>query len=281
MLNIKAGESGYFSRPVQELDPHLFQGTHLKSEVRTQINNLLLTYLRSKYSDPESWTMVWLAGSGISYQWAAARGNGDLDVLFGIDYDGFVNSNPDYQYMDRASIAEAFDNDLHLNLWPMTAYQGFMDDYGHPQYYEVTFFLSPDIPFSSDGIKNIHPYAAYNVTEDSWTVKPERHPVSAFPESYADQANLNLEHARAIVDRYNAVKREITGLNTPRDYNSTLHLNLIKAEAESLFNQIHLGRKNAFSPQGEGYGDFYNYQWQRGKKDGIITALKEIIANES
>jgi hypothetical protein len=48
-----------------------------------------------------------------------------------------------------------------------------------------------------------------------------------------------------------------------------------------LFDSLHLGRKHAFSNQGEGYGDFYNFQWQSAKESGIVNALNEIINQEN
>lgn len=46
----------------------------------------------------------------------------------------------------------------------------------------------------------------------------------------------------------------------------------------SLFDEIHGGRRDAFSEQGHGYGDFANFRWQHAKSTGVIGALKVIVA---
>jgi hypothetical protein len=48
------------------------------------------------------------------------------------------------------------------------------------------------------------------------------------------------------------------------------------AQANALYNEIHNNRALAFSPQGEGYGDFHNYRWQAGKGYGTISKLRTI-----
>jgi hypothetical protein len=271
---LTVGESGYFSSPSNVLDPHLFDGEHLKPDVRQTLNSLLLDYLRIRYHNPESWTMVWLAGSGISYQWFASRGNGDLDVLFGIDYSTFVTCNPEFEWMTRPEIAQTIDEDLKTALWPTTA---FTDING--QYYEVTFFLNDNVEADKNSIVHIHPYAAYNITTDEWTTKPlklPKNPASVYPEEFERQSASNKEATEALVMRYKAIGNE----SGPEAVNNKVHKELIKAQAKTLFDSIHLGRKIAFSEHGEGYGDFYNYQWQKAKADGIVNALNEIINGE-
>src|SRR5690242_10497157 len=107
---IKTGASGYFSRPQLMLDPQLFEGNQLHPHVRQAILDMFYNYMSSHYHNPERWTMLWLAGSGIGYQWNADRGNGDLDVLFGIDYNRFVQSNPAFSHYTREEVAEGLDN---------------------------------------------------------------------------------------------------------------------------------------------------------------------------
>src|SRR5881227_3059425 len=82
-VDLTEGQSGYFSAPSNVLDPRLFDGDEIRHEVRVWIINTLYDYWRQHYRLPIAWSTVWLAGSGISYQWQAARGNGDLDVLIG------------------------------------------------------------------------------------------------------------------------------------------------------------------------------------------------------
>lgn len=289
MINISQGESGYFSTPTNTLDPYLFESNeHLRPDVRTRLVNLLLDYLSTRYNNPDQWTRIWLAGSGISYQWSAARGNGDLDVLFGIDYDAFVNNNPFYQFDSRDEIANDIDDDLRKNLWSRTTHMSFPltdDDLYNYKFFEVTFFLNPGVDSSYEGIMNIHPYAAYDLTSDTWTHKPEKagSDIYRHPQVFADQADRNLEAAQALVDRYNHI-RQSEGSSmpgTPQEVNYKAHKALVVNEARGLLDSIHLGRRAAFTGSGEGYGDFYNYQWQRAKADGIIRALNSIIANES
>lgn len=281
-IRIELGASSYFSKPNMTLDPNLFEDKeHLHPDVRAHILNTFLDYMAYKYNNPRNWIMVWLAGSGISFQWSANRGNGDLDVLFGIDYTEFVNSNPDFQWMDRHEIAEWITQDLKKNLWPTTARTYF--GLGR---YEITYFLNDNVEAVPNSIVNIHPYAAYNLTTDTWTIKPPKlpeNPGSLYPDEYYRQSNANKEAAQAIVTRYNSLRTEggMIAPGGPQDVNNRRHRALVRAEAENLFDSLHLGRKMAFSNQGEGYGDFANFQWQAGKQDGIINALNEIINQEN
>ena len=280
-IRIDFAASSYFSRPSNILDPNLFEGEHLRPNVRETILRIYMDYMGTHYNDPSNWSMVWLAGSGISFQWAANRGNGDLDVLFGIDYSRFVTDNPEFMYFDRYEIAEIITTDLRKNLWPLTAHTYF----GMGEY-ELTFFLNDSVEAGADSIVHIHPYAAYNLTKNQWTVKPPNlpaKPASAYPSSYYEQAESNKEAASALVERYNSVRREGATIRpgSPQDVNNARHKALVRAEASSLFDSLHLGRKMAFSNQGEGYGDFYNFQWQHAKQHGVINALNEIINQEN
>lgn len=282
-IRLDLGASSYFSRPAKTLDPNLFEGEHLHPDVRDTILRIFMDYMASRYHNPHEWAMVWLAGSGISFQWAADRGNGDLDVLFGIDYNKFVTDNPEFMYYDRHEIAEIITNDLRKNLWPYTAhtYLGMGE-------YELTFFLNENVEAHTDSIVHIHPYSAYNLNTDQWTIKPPNIPrdtdvESLYPAEYHAQAQVNKETAEALVTRYNAIRREGQSLapGSPHDVNNRRHKALVRAEAQTLFNSLHLGRKKAFSPDGSGYGDFYNFQWQHAKQAGVVNALNEIINQEN
>ena len=93
---VQGSATSYFSKPEESLDPKLFDGTHLKGWVRNGLLHLLFDFLREEYRHPDLWAHVWIAGSGVSYQWSAAREPGDLDVLIGIDYLQFRRANPEY-----------------------------------------------------------------------------------------------------------------------------------------------------------------------------------------
>lgn len=159
-MNIVPGSTSYFSAPSSELDPKLFQGMELESWVRTGILSLLFDYLARHFSNPHQWTKAWLAGSGVSYQWEASREPGDLDCLVGIDYVSFRRSNTDYAGYSDAEIASMFNEGFNEDLMPNTRnWEG----------YELTFYVNPQ----SD-IKDINPYAAYDLIGNFWTVEPEK-----------------------------------------------------------------------------------------------------------
>ena len=76
-VHIQGSPTSYFSAPEQELDPRLFSGTTLNGWVRNGILQLLFGFLNENYRHPDLWCHVWSAGSGVSYQWSAAREPGD------------------------------------------------------------------------------------------------------------------------------------------------------------------------------------------------------------
>lgn len=233
-----------------------------------------------RYHNAKRWTTLWLAGSGVSYQWAAGRGNGDLDVLFGVDYDMFISSNPDYQWMERHEIVQAVDYDLKANLWPSTAYTGFEFN-GFTKYYELTFFLNDYVTADTGSIVNIHPYAAYDLTHDSWTVKPSKH-TARIDDVYEQHVTANNVLAGQLAESYETLSRQLSSENisSPRYVNALRQRDLVVYQIRQLFDSIHLGRKAAFTGQGEGYSDFYNYQWQAAKRDGLVNTLNRILNRE-
>lgn len=280
-MTLLQGASGYFSRPQLILDPQLFEGTVLHSHVRQKLLDLFHTHASRLFKHPDKWSMLWLVGSGISYQWSGDRGNGDLDVLLGIDYTHFVRDNPGYQYYDRATIAESITSALRQYLWPITAHTVFESN-GTP--YEVTYYMNPGTENFDESIKRINPYAAYNLTENHWTVhpmKPDEYgkPV---PNDYIRQTESNKELANRLASRYNHLVTQLASLNphSPQWHNLDASKRLLVQHIKTMYDSIHLGRKAAFSEHGEGYSDFYNYQWQAAKRDGIVRTFNEILNRE-
>src|SRR4051812_5930707 len=200
---IEPGHSGYFSNPSTTLDPHLFSGDRILDNVRKFCIDTLLHHLGRRYKGAARWTTVWLAGSGISYQWAGDRGNGDLDVLFGIDWPSFYGANPDYKGLDEDEMVQIINTELKENLWPTTANQNL-----NGQVYEITFYVNP----GASDIRNINPYAAYNLTDNSWTVRPSNSKPQHFPKSFFDAAEQEAATARQIVSQYKQ-HREIKDIN--------------------------------------------------------------------
>lgn len=269
------GASGYFSDPALILDPQLFEGEELKTDVRQAILDLFYDHMSTRYNDVHDWTMVWLAGSGVSYQWAADRGNGDLDVLFGIDYTKFVDSNPQFQGMERYDISYIMNDDLRNNLWPKTSMVSFNRG---ERPYEVTFYLNPGVESNVDSIKEISPYAAYNLTANQWIVPPEANPIREIPRQFEEQAMANRKAAEDMAAYYKHQQMLLATetMFSPRWHDARRGLRVVGSQAQALFDQIHSNRKQAFNAQGEGYHDFYNYQWQAAKRDGVIGLLTQM-----
>jgi hypothetical protein len=90
--------------------------------------------------------------------------------------------------------------------------------------------------------------------------------------------------ATEILSRYADALSKIGAASTDvARRNAEAALKLAVEQGASLFEDIHQGRKYAFSPSGQGYADVHNYRWQSGKASGIVQALKQMkeIADDS
>lgn len=262
-IALQGGSTSYFSEPESELDPRLFTGTTLNPWVRNGILQLLFDFLNSVYRHPDLWTHVWLAGSGVSYQWSAAREPGDLDVLIGVEYIQFRKAHPEYSGLTDMEISKMLNEDFRENLQPDTEnWNGF----------EVTFYVNP----GATDIKTIHPYAAYDLIHNEWTVFPEKTGAPKQP-VWESVAQRDKSMASDIIMRYSKAHTDIQGAqNDAARRNAEFRLQQALSQASMLFEDIHSSRRLAFSQQGAGYADFYNYRWQAGKKYGTVPALRQM-----
>jgi len=262
-VQIEPAETSYFSAPGAGLDPRLIRNNKLIPAVRSSILRILFDHLKRHYYNPEAFTHVWLAGSGVSYQWTAARNPADLDCLIGINYLMFRQTNPEYKGYSDQEIADMLNEDFRKELHPLT--ERFLDAY------ELTFYVN----VRSD-IKTIKPYAAYSVTDDDWTVAPE---VKAAPirKDWDLKVAKDTSMTQEILTRYSAALNAIGSATNPaarRNAEKSL-LDAVEQGA-ALFEDIHAGRRSAFSPSGQGYLDIANYRWQAGKKSGSVQALRKL-----
>lgn len=265
MSTLPAGHSGYFSPPSHGLDPSLFDAEHMKPEVREWLFNTLANELQNdlELSGVHEWLYAWVAGSGVTYQWNADRGlTGDLDVLFGIDYQEFVKDNPLFRATRDDWIAGWINQVLKDRLWPKTAHADI-----DGQMYEVTFY---DNPGTGKDIRNINPYAAYDLKQDKWAVRPptKDYLVSrTFSPEWNSKADRDASDTQALLEAYPSATFD-------------RNKRAIGQAAKSLFDEIHLGRRAAFSQTGKGYGDFNNFRWQAAKRSGAIAGLSSILDQE-
>lgn len=262
-VSIEPSETSYFSSPNAGLDPRLFRSGKLIPSVRSSIMRILFEHLSRHYYNPEGYTTVWLAGSGVSYQWSAARNPADLDCLVGINYLMFRQSNPEYKALSDKQIADMFNKDFKEDLHPLTC--NFLNAY------ELTFFVNV-----KTDIRQIKPYAAYSLTNDDWTVTPE---TKAPPRNKAlDQKVLrDTSMTNEILSRYSEALNNVGSATTDTARrNAEAALKLAVDQGVALFNDIHKGRSDAFSPSGLGYTDLGNYRWQAGKEAGTVQALRKL-----
>lgn len=263
-VNVSPVPGSYFSKPETNLDPRIFLGDTLRPWVINSIKRILFDHLRIAYSSPEKWIKMWLAGSGVSYQWAAAREPGDLDCLVGVIYPEFRHYNQEYAGLSDDEIAKMFNEDFYNTLLPKTKnWQG----------YELTYYVNPQT-----NILDINPYAAYDLISNSWTVKPEPRPAIPYSKAWDQRVQKDLDTAKELIARYSQALSDVRSSATNPAYrvNAEKRLQLAVDQAVAFYEDIHAGRKIAFSKIGSGYSDFNNYRWQAGKSSGVVHALKAI-----
>jgi len=262
-VSVEPSETSYFSTPSAGLDPRLIRNGKVIPSIRASILRILFTHLKLKYNNPEAYVQVWLAGSAVSYQWSAARKPADLDCLVGINYLLFRQANPELKGLSDKQIAQTLNEGFSAELNSQNT--NFMDAY------ELTFYVN----VQSD-IRTIKPYAAYNLTNDDWTVKPE---VRGVPvnKMYERKVAQDTSMATEILSRYAEALSNIGAATTDvARRNAEAALKLAVEQGAALFEDIHKGRKYAFSPSGQGYLDIHNYRWQAGKSAGTVQALKAL-----
>lgn len=274
--SLAGGASGYLSPPRSDLDPALFgTGNVLHHNVAGIVLRPLTSFLAHQgFRGMGHWLRAWLAGSAVTYQWGADRGNGDLDVLLGIDRVPFDLDNPDYDEFGDDQLAGEINERLKAGLWPRTA-----DTKINGRVFEVTYFYNPG---TSTDIRKISPYAAYDLITSRWIVPPPelpRRPASQFPRSWFEAAQEDTEATAELLSQYN-FNTEQQRIHPPgsRAYiNAGAALNLVTAAAQARLTDIHHGRTLAFQGGGEGYGDWHNFRWQRAKASGAVKALSGLV----
>lgn len=270
--------TSYFSEPADHLDPNLFEGMHLKASVRSwvlrTVHSILTesTRLPGRLMHSETWTRVWIAGSGVSYQWAASREPADLDILLGVNYVEFRRANPAYVSFTDSEIASILNEVLYQELQGPEGDFPFSDN----GLYEVTAYVNRGVSASRDAILSINPYAAYDVTQDEWALLPQQMPTSINP-AWEMSVERDRQYAEDLVREYGNTLRSIRGATNPAHRtNSESRLQQIMEQTAGLYEEMHAGRRAAFGVGGAGYADFHNYRWQAGKRNGVVQAAKKI-----
>jgi len=263
MEELTPTETSYFSQPAAGLDPRLFRDNKLIPKVRNSILQILLTHLGSKYNGSSGWAKAWLAGSGVSFSWAAHREPADLDCLVGVDFARFRESNMDFAGLSNKEIAQMLNEGFSEQLHPVT--KEFMGSF------ELTFYVNQRAE-----IVELKPYAAYSLTYDDWTVFPQAVGIQENPE-WEPSVERDRAATVEILGRYAKAmsKLESSGVDALR-VNAKTELKLAMQQATALYEDIHSGRKVAFSDLGSGYADYHNYRWQAGKRSGAVQALKRL-----
>jgi len=256
-------ETSYFSEPATILDPRLFKSNKIQPMVRSAVLQLLFNHLDKYYTSGSAWAHVWLAGSGVSYQWAAHRDPGDLDCLIGIDYRSFRSSNTEFTGLSDKEIAQMLNEGFRKELHPVTG--SFLGSF------ELTFYVNV-----RSNILDIKPYAAYSLTDDTWTVNPAPLRIDINP-TWISAIESDRIQAIDILTKYqNAKTKHEQASNEAIKANARSEMRIAMVQGVGLYESVHQGRSSAFSPTGAGYADFSNYRWQAGKQSGVIQALRSL-----
>lgn len=263
--------TSYFTPPSDHLDPALFDGIELKTDVRWPlITAVTETLVKAGLNNPSNWINIWITGSGITYQW---MDNHDLDVQMGIDYLNFLHYNPDYKNIPEYMMEDRINRYLRTFLWPKMANATF-----NGKEFNVTYFWNSGV--ESD-ITVIHPYAAYNIVDNTWIQQPPQippDPRTLYPEAWFNTA-LNDELAsQRIANAYLVQSQALKAYSpgSPGAVTTQSTLNLLAAQAQTLFDDIHQGRRQAFAEGGKGYYDWNNFRWQQAKESNTLDRLTSV-----
>lgn len=156
-----------FAPTKDHLDETLFdEQERMRPEVRKEILKVTDHFFDTHgYTGHERWARVFLAGSQASY-WG---GNHDFDLLIGINYPIFRQAHPELGHLSDVEVDRRFNEQLRDDF-NMDGWRPSFDPHGEP--WDRTGYVN----HSSWVISEIKPYAAYNVTDDVWAVRPIKEP---------------------------------------------------------------------------------------------------------
>lgn len=267
--------TSYFSEPSDHLDPILFEGTRMHAEVRHWILRTVFSVLNENVHPlmhAETWTRVWIAGSGVSYQWSASREPADLDILLGINYVEFRRANPAYVSFTDGEIASSLNELFYEQMRGPKGDFPFSD----ATHYDVTVYVNRGVSAARDSILSINPYAAYDVTQDEWALVPQTMGATVNP-AWEMSVERDRQYAEDLVREYGDALRAVRSAQNPAHRtNAENRLSQIMDAGSALYEELHSARRAAFGPAGAGYADFNNYRWQAGKRNGVVQASKKI-----
>ncbi len=218
--------------PTFGLDHRLFEGEHLKPEVRTAVLARLGPVIEPVLGpDWQTFTRVYLAGSEAS-EWTSAtlEGNGDFDTLLGVDYYHARKMHQPLVDLNNSDITDLINSALRdsYNASPWKA--PFGGDW------DLTGYTNGN----SWDITKIKPYAAYNISDDTWAVRPPHLPNNSIDKLPEGGANLLAE-----AEGYASVIEAIEHM--PEPYRTQ--------QGKALWHHLHSDRARAFSDDGEGWYD--------------------------
>jgi hypothetical protein len=231
------------------LDHRLFdENAHLRPDVRRYIMSTMALWWSQSYEKWSAWSQVYFAGSEAS-EWTSdtLEGNNDFDVLVGVDYDGFRKANPTYQGWTNQQITDAMNLGFRQHNGPtMIVVDG--SNYGP---FDRTTYVNPD----SYDIRDIKPYAAYNVSKDEWAVRPPHLPhwsLSELPRA-----------VQRVLKACDRLANDILKLPEPER----------TQQGAALFDAWHSDRSRAFGPNGEGWYDIANLREKWLDQEGIWAEI--------
>ncbi|MFD8650679.1 hypothetical protein [Streptomyces mirabilis] len=227
----------FFAPTKKGLDERLFDGDRMRPEVRRHILGLLNDFWAPRYGDSwQTWARVYLAGSEASHFY----GNGDLDVLIGIDHDALNQHVDAFCGEPDAVVDERLTNELreHLNDDARMLPGPGGTETGP---WESTFYVNP----ASYDIREIKPYAAYDITRDEWAVRPVETPDDFGPEKLPESTWDVLDALQTLIK---AVAELPEGVR--------------EREGAALYDYLHADRHSAFGPDGTGLYDPANAVWK-------------------
>ena len=218
--------------PTHGLDHRLFDE---QEKLRPQVRDVLMGRLHAVLNpvlggDWDRLVHVWLAGSQAS-KWTGPEleGNGDLDVLIGLATTHARLADPDLEGIPDAEVHARL-NKILQHRFNISGWHPPFDPSG--QEYDLTGYV-----IHVSDIRSINPYAAYDLTEDDWAIRPPDLPDWS-PEQFPQGPAL-FQEARALAAQVRAV------LRLPEPFRSQ--------EAARIWDSLHAARDESFAPGGLGW----------------------------